>query len=85
MTYPIIPKLPPKTTAAPLDTAKIRETLRVLPVGGGFVIPLAECLDADGRFRTTIVGQRVRHLARVEGVKITTEKIVEGLRVKRES
>jgi hypothetical protein len=82
-TYPIIKDLPPDDPAPSLDTAKIKASLARLDVGAAFVIPSIE-MHVDGVFRSTPYGQRIHALARIMGVRVSTKKVAEGLRVRRE-
>lgn len=85
MTYPIETNVQPRPAPLPLDVEKIKETMRVLPLGGGFVLPATECMDAEGRFLSTKIGQRVHQFARQVGIRITTQKVAAGLLVRREA
>lgn len=83
-TYPIQARVPATPEPAPLNLTKVRASLEALDVGGGFVIPSMELRDREGKYRTTSFGQRIHALARALGLKITTTKLPEGLRVRRE-
>ena len=84
-TYTIVKHIPAEPEPVPLDLAKIRASIEALKVGGGFVIPREDLLDAGGVFKSTSLGQRIHALSRTMGVKVSTKKIAEGLRVRRES
>lgn len=83
-TYPIQRHIPPEPEPVKLDLDKLRASIGKLDVGGGFVIPAIELKDAEGVFRSTKIGQRIYRLARSMGVRVSTTKLHEGLRVRRE-
>ena len=84
-TYPIIKDIPAEPAPVPLDLTKIRASIERLKVGGGFVIPILDLKDNKGEFRSHPIGQRIHALARTMGVKVSTKKLPEGLRIRRES
>lgn len=83
-TYPIVDSVPEKAPAYALDVPRIKASLKRLEVGAGFIIPAIE-LRVDGVLRTSPAGQRVYALARVMGIRVSTKKVAEGLRVRREA
>lgn len=83
-TYPIQARMPREPAPVPLDIPKIRASIAKLDVGGGFVIPAIELRDREGRFMSTPIGQRIYRLAKSIGITVTTKKLAEGLRVRRE-
>ena len=83
-TYTIERDLPPNPVPAPLDIGRVTATLKGLNVGDGFTIPADELTGENGRFLSTSVGQRIHQAARRLGMRVSTKKLPEGLKVRRE-
>lgn len=79
-----ITRVPPKPKPAPLDVERVRATLAALKRGEGFTIAAAELRDDRGRFRTRSIGMRVHKIAEALGIRVSTKKTPDGLRVRRE-
>jgi hypothetical protein len=83
-TYEIIGRVPKRPKPIALDLPKIRASMERLEVGAAFVIPAGDLRDRKGEYRTKLVGYRLHRLAALVGIRITTSKMKEGLRVRRE-
>ena len=82
--YPIQDEMEPSPAPAPLDISRVTITIKQLKVGAGFVIPADELTGENGRFLSTSVGQRIHQAARRLGMRVSTKKLPEGLKVRRE-
>lgn len=81
--YPI-KDIPASPEPVPLNLERLRATMSKMDVGQGFVIPVADLKDDAGVFRSTPLGKRVHRVADELGIRVSTKKIEEGLRVRRE-